>query len=1015
MPRGRSRVVETKKDGGSFLGGITHSAPFQLGTNLVTDVKDAVVGIPTGIVMMAKDPIKTSKAIGESTWHTWSPLFAGDFKKFGEQTWDHPLAPILDVLTVVTLGGGAAAKAASKVGGVEAQIARQAKLTRTIKGEDVVPGAPDAYKVYHNNPVVRARQKAVEATVNRFAALTPTSWYVGGTKYAQDLTAARELAGKELADLKRWTSWDKYDASARAHAAGSALNLQLDAHAQAAKRLGDDPTAAHLDVAPHVYEVASEHSFIFEPKNLIGEEMAKQSKIGKKTRAINRRYSRMNKPLQALIADTERALADATKEFQEATRAYHTKYPKTAPLTESDKAFVTQARTTRTDLAKAERADARVRSKLTKKAAKYDDAKARYDRVLGRSEYELADFQHFGMSLPSKLEHGNRTVQAMKKRVQQELDDTIAAREKLEQLKKDRQGAVASADQALKSERRVRGEAQTRSDRAVMAARTAAAERMNAAQAAIGKHSKTQAELREQKAALDASRKEGIDRLYDPVLNPSMRPATGFTYLRAADDYAARVSKHEFASLKDYETYMREGLTRDLTTRDARLAARTPDGQLKVLRDHSVSRYAEEGARSTHALGKMARGITTVWKYAVLALRPAFLVNNAVGNSLMYALSSGPAGLRGFVDAMRQVHGSKATREGLGKAERELRRYTHDWQDKYYLGLHRGFGKDTSEWMNIDIGARGTAKHRAVRLLTTGLYDVTHKISDTTLRRAYINDILRAHPEVKALQAKGMHFNDAAEAVSQNRAVREFVQQRVNDALGQYHYLNPTERFIRAVVPFYTWDRAIARHGGKLFLEKPGTTLALTEVGKQGTAKTEELLGQVPVWLKGALPLSLLGFPEEANGRTPIATTAGWNPYASLEQLLNLGQAIVTGDGNVTSAVASELHPAISGGIESLTGTSMLTGAPIQRDDTGVLPAVAAGMVGGLPQVNVIKSLLGKTGGNLETLYAKDAKQYVGAYIGVPIKELNKATAKAMAERADGKPKKKRRRGRSRG
>lgn len=1014
MPRGRAGVIPTKKDTGSFLGGITSSAPFKLGTNLVEDIKDAVVGIPTGIVMLAKDPIKTSQAIAEGTWHTWSPLFEGDFKKFGEQTWDHPLAPLLDILTVATLGGSAGARVAA-LGRTESQaLARTEKLTRRIKGSDVVPGAPNAYKIYHNNPVVRARQKAIEGVVNRFATLAPAQWYVGGTKYSSDLTAARALSGKELADLKRWTRWDKYDTAARSHASGSAINLQIDAVAAGAKRLNDDVNAAAAEVFPHIHEVASTHAFAFEPKHLIGEELVKQSKIGQKTAAINKRHSRMVAPLQSEMQAVEKALREATDEFKAATKEYRTRYPASPPLSTTDKAFVAQARSTKRQLAAAERADARARSRLTKQAARYDDAKARYDRVLGRSEYELADFQHFNLALPAKLEHGSRGVQALKKRVQAELDASVAAREALESLKKDRQHAVAGADQAMKSERIARAEAAARSDKSVMDTRTAAAERINAAKARIAEYSATKQALREQKAAVDAARKEGIDRLYDPIQNRALRPATGFTYLRDGADYSRRVSAKNFDSVADYEKYLRENHTRDLTTRNARKAARDADGRLLVVRDHSVSRYAEEAARSTHTLAALGRGITTVWKYAVLALRPAFLVNNAVGNLMMYMLSSGPGAMRGLVDAMRQLHGSRATRQGLSRAEREIRRHGYDWQDKYYLGLHRGFGKDTSEWMTVNIGQRGTKTHKTVRVLTTGLYDITHRVSDTTLRRAYINDILRRHPEVKALQKKGMHFNDAADAVSQNRAVREFVQQRVNDALGQYHYLNPTERFIRAVVPFYTWDRAIARHGGKLFLEKPGTTLALTEVGKQGTATTEEMLGQVPEWLRGALPLSLLGFPEEANGRTPIATTTGLNPYATLEQLMNLGQAAITGKGNVTAAVASELHPALSGAIESLTGTSMLTGAPITRDDTGVIPSVIGGMVSGLPQVNLIKSWLGKTGGNPDTLFAKDAKQYTSAYLGVPIKELNVKTALAMAERQDGKKKRRKRRGRGR-
>ena len=73
MPRGSGRggtsiwaAPEKKKDSGSFLGALTHSAPFKLGTNLVTDVKDAVVGIPTGLVMLATHPVDTVEQIGVS-------------------------------------------------------------------------------------------------------------------------------------------------------------------------------------------------------------------------------------------------------------------------------------------------------------------------------------------------------------------------------------------------------------------------------------------------------------------------------------------------------------------------------------------------------------------------------------------------------------------------------------------------------------------------------------------------------------------------------------------------------------------------------------------------------------------------------------------------------------------------------------------------------------------------------------------------------------------------------------
>jgi hypothetical protein len=51
---------------------------------------------------------------------------------------------------------------------------------------------------------------------------------------------------------------------------------------------------------------------------------------------------------------------------------------------------------------------------------------------------------------------------------------------------------------------------------------------------------------------------------------------------------------------------------------------------------------------------------TQVWRAIVLGYRPAFLVNNLVGNHLLYALRfAGPAGAKAYLDAVRSVRGPK--------------------------------------------------------------------------------------------------------------------------------------------------------------------------------------------------------------------------------------------------------------------------------------------------------------------------------------------------------------------
>jgi hypothetical protein len=50
-------------------------------TNLAGDIRDAAVGVPTGLVHLVEHPVGSLEAMGKSTWQTWSPLYHGDVGK----------------------------------------------------------------------------------------------------------------------------------------------------------------------------------------------------------------------------------------------------------------------------------------------------------------------------------------------------------------------------------------------------------------------------------------------------------------------------------------------------------------------------------------------------------------------------------------------------------------------------------------------------------------------------------------------------------------------------------------------------------------------------------------------------------------------------------------------------------------------------------------------------------------------------------------------------------------------
>lgn len=854
-----SYASSKKKGEPSLLSRLFDNPAVQLGENLVTDVADTVIGIPTGLVILAKDPIATGKAVGRGIWSDYSPLFAGDFKKFGKQVYDHPLGPILDVLSLATLGAGAVGKGAkvlSEAGYTGRRIDALANpvLTRELRsGHSADTGSLLGYakhsKGYSVNPFIRARQKTAESAVNGLAGLVP-SWFTVDSKLAPEVVAG--FNGAERADAWRWFREDKYDAASRRHATAGAGSLAIAGIMAGAKRLDQSPAQAARAFVPGIVKSIRDHAHVLSEDDLpqaLRVEISAQ-KLAKMERAERKRFQAEQK---AQAAEARRAAPPGTD------------------------------------------------------VVKYDPATAAASAM--RSDYKGVDIvKHEG----------------------DEVVDSYGV-----PLDEEFQGKVLDERYAF-----VHKDAET-------------------------------------------------------LVNDFLRRNPNITAQGLADFISGKGAYEKGA-----------GLGGKLVTNDWRKAARDKDGNFLVARNHA--KLLEEAANSTHFMAKLGRGITTAWKWAILGIRPAYLINNAVGNYFMYFVSQGPSGLRGLVDAMRQLHGPKKLQSELSKQERAWFRSSLDWQDQYYMGMHRGFAKDASDLLagdtvRIPIRELGGMTAKAKRIAGTGLYDITHVLADRIIRRAAINSILRKHPEVQKLMKGGMHFDDAAAAVSQNRAIREAVQDQVNDILGQYHYLNGTERAIRAVVPFYTWDRAIARHGVHLYLDRPTTARIMTELGAEGVQTTEELLGEIPDFLRGALPLSLVGMPEAVDGRVPILGTAGYNPYSSLESLIKVGRAMTTGDVSIGEAAASQLNPFLTAAIEQTTGQRLLSGAQLPDNATqgGLVPNVLATILGNLPQVQIADTALTGPRGGPDTLYPGDWQQYLAAYLGFPAKRLNTKTASEIAKRRE--------------
>jgi hypothetical protein len=479
----------------------------------------------------------------------------------------------------------------------------------------------------------------------------------------------------------------------------------------------------------------------------------------------------------------------------------------------------------------------------------------------------------------------------------------------------------------------------------------------------------------------------------------------GYTFIKA------NTKSPTINTVEDYENALSH-FGPNNTTRNADKALRDEKGNYLVVHNHAAARWSEEAVRSSKAMRILYSKPLRAWKWMILATRPGFFVNNAVGNVAMHLMTHGPGGFRGFVDAVRNTRGDsyaeRMIREGSSSLPKD------DAVARNYGGLYKqGFASETAAGQKIQhISVAGhefpDKAVKAVNVAGRGLYPVTHKYTDELLRNLSARAFLRKSDEVKALRTNGHSFDSAVDKASSDPLFRHRIQEQVNNSMGQYHYFNPTEKAIRQLVPFYSWDRHIMRHGVHLALDEPLKAAAAAQVGESGTHKTEALLGAIPDFLKGLVPLAGHG----KDGRTNVLSTTGLNPYSTLPDIADtLGALVGAGNAQPGEALASQLNPLITGLIESATGQSLLSGAKLPHRPGGVIGQTVSNVTEGLPLVKLIETALGgesqphankSTGKTTPFLYRKDLVTQLLANLGVPLKELDTTQAHALAAKRSG-------------
>jgi hypothetical protein len=395
----------------------------------------------------------------------------------------------------------------------------------------------------------------------------------------------------------------------------------------------------------------------------------------------------------------------------------------------------------------------------------------------------------------------------------------------------------------------------------------------------------------------------------------------------------------------------RAAAQRSLATQYRHDIAGLPLAEKQIVRDFYKGNFGEAANASLTKYSKHVDpgGVlgksTQAWKDLVLAGRPAFQVNNFVGNQLMYHMSNGIFGAskslaqsaRGELDtaANKFFSGSLHTFGGTEKGEgtslyRRFVNKSYGVQGKHETALRKATMRDAA--MSVP-----EIKTLVRKYVGEGVPDHLGRELTNKAGNVWGTELIKGGPvsEGKALA----HALDDVLKGPQGKAIHQEISRKIDDTLGDYANYSAAEQRVKKVIPFYGWNRHASRFLYGEARDKPHVILAANQIAKIGEQAHNDWGWQgTPDFMKGYLNIG---------GHT--FDSAPLNPLKGATDTLKSVKQLVNGDPSIGEA-SSNLNPFISSGIQALTGKSLLTGAPIQRSTHGILGSVAQQTITGLPQ-----------------------------------------------------------------
>jgi len=437
------------------------------------------------------------------------------------------------------------------------------------------------------------------------------------------------------------------------------------------------------------------------------------------------------------------------------------------------------------------------------------------------------------------------------------------------------------------------------------------------------------------------------------------------------------------------------------TTQNIHDAAVDNQGRYFLVPDAISKAATGEFTRMSDFMYRFGRQPVRIWRSLLLGTRPAFLVNNLIGNTLMYLMKTGGKGaVRDLFSAIREMHGDRVAMKLLNDpaltAEQRAALMSETYR-RYPEQMTAGtFGSTQSPSTEGLLRGYHSKAGRAFQTGTSWLPHFTSFVAEEVPRRGFIHNFIRNSPEFKtvyrSLPRDARKFENAERILHEGKTgvlYQKMISEQVDRSIGNYTHLSPFERNVmRTILPFYSWYRAILTTTMHLALDNPLRAQALFKLGQIGGEAAAGGM-QLPSYLAGSIPLG--GGPNQTKR---LLYTQSLNPWATLGQL---------SQGLTHDWTQLGVDPFVQGLMQTY---QQLANAPGRSGAVPVAPgklitAMLGNIIQGLPPMAQLfpagpSSLYPNRGrGSIPIIGPRESA--LEAWLGAPIKEVNPQVA---AERA---------------